>query len=179
MEHLLNWNLLSTRISFTCFLLCGEIFLLLGNAQLTGSHVFNEMLSWLKMNKLFCYVPLISIVLSILHDILSLDGAKIASHKYRYFHLRFLPSPWKSGLCLAAVMKRRGSETLAEALLHRSNQFTSVQIPRTEWLLHPARDRWPQKINPCSAQTLQGALCLWSYPETVGHGHQNTGIDHL
>lgn len=67
----------------------------------------NEMQDWLKISKLLCYKPLISTVLLILHFIRSLDGTTIDSQNYRYFHLKFLPSPWKSSLCLAAVVKRR------------------------------------------------------------------------
>lgn len=52
----------------------------------------------LKIRKLLCYKPLISTVLLIY---------AIDTQIYRYFHLKFLPFPWKSSLCLATVVKSR------------------------------------------------------------------------
>lgn len=89
-------QLKSQHKKFSNFLPGAEMFPLLGNTQSVGSHTSSDMQDWLKTSKLLCYKPLISAGLLILHFIHSLEGTTIDTQNYRYFHLKFLPSPWKS-----------------------------------------------------------------------------------
>lgn len=89
-------------------------------------------------------------MLSIVHDIRSLDGTAIDSHKYRYFHLKFLPSPWKSGLYLDAAVKSREEMKHWQKLFltgtTKSHPYRSHGLLRAEWPLHPAEHR--KSIHP-------------------------------
>lgn len=170
MELLLNWNLLNHEYHpFVPYFV--QKFFLLRNTQLTGSHVFNKTLDWLQINKLLCYKLLISIVLSIVHDICSLDETAIDSHKYRYFHLRFLPSPWKSGLYLAAAVKIREEMKHWQKLLltgiTKSHPYRSHGLLTAEWPLHPVEHG--KSIHP---RHRLHRLCrdLFAYGPTVDHG---------
>lgn len=130
----------------------------------------------LKISKLLCCKPLISTYLLIY----SLDGTTIDTKIYKYFHLKFLPSPWKISLCLAAVVKSREEMKHWEKLFF--TEATEWHPHRPHGLNHPfsqAETGGHRKPNHPLAQALQGHPCLCPSLGPQDEDLKTTGTDLL